>query len=138
MNDKQQWTHIWLRRILAKMPGGVFIQVHNGPDEAMAHLLAGDHLLGVYAPSEATQEQIVYVAERGIVFFEQGWHLLPYRSIARATIDLTGTSKMAAEKVQIVRDDGTKCIVTIVGGGPHHRDVFEFVRFLSRTADAHR
>lgn len=138
MIDKHQWTDIWVRRTLARMPGRAFIQVHTGPDEVMAHLSAGDHLLGVYAPSGATQEQSVYVAEQGIVFFEQGWHFLPYRSIARVTVDLTGTSKMAAERAKIVRDDGTTCIVTIVGGGPRHRDVFEFVRFLSRTADAHR
>jgi hypothetical protein len=138
MIDKQKWTYIWMRRTLARIPGGAFTEVHDGRDEVMAHLLAGDHLLGVYAPSEATQEQRVHVAEQGIVFFEQGWHFLPYRSIARVTVDLTGISKMTAERARIVRDDGTECIVTIVGGGRHHRDVFEFVRFLSRTADAHR
>ena len=138
MIDKQQWTSIFMRRTLARMSGGVFIQVDSGPDEVMAHLLAGDHLLGVYAPSEATQEQRVYVAEQGIVLFEQGWHFLSYKSIARVTVDLAGTTKMAAERARILRHDGTECIVTIVGGGPRHRDVFTFVGFLSKSADAHR
>lgn len=138
MVDKQQWTNIFMRRKLVRMSGDSFVQVDGGPDEIMAHLLAGDHLLGVYAPSEATQEQRVYVTEQGIVFFEQGWHFLPYRSIARVTVDLAGTTKMAAERARIARHDGTECVVTIVGGGPRHRDVFTFVGFLSRTADAHR
>jgi hypothetical protein len=138
MIDKQQWTNIFMRRSLVRMAGGVFTQVDSGPDAVMAQLLAGDHLLGVYAPSQATQEQRVYVAEQGIVFFEQGWHFLPYRSIARITVDLAGTAKMAAERARVLRDDGTTCIVTIVGGGPRHRDVFTFVGFLSRTAAAHR
>jgi hypothetical protein len=80
MIDNQQWTHIWVKRTLARIPGGAFVQAHSGRDEVMAHLAAGDHLLGVYAPREATQEQEqhVYIAERGIVFFEQGWHFLPH------------------------------------------------------------
>jgi hypothetical protein len=138
MMDKPQWTRIFMRRKLVRMSGGVFFQVDSGPDDVMAHLPAGDHLLGVYAPSEATQEQRVYVAEQGIVFFEQGWHFLPYTSIARVTVDLAGSTKMAAERARIVRHDGTECIVTIVGGGPSHRDVFTFVGFLTSTADVHR
>ena len=136
MIDKQQWTDIWVKRTLARMSGGVFTRVHSAREE-VAHLLAG-HLLGVYAPSGATPQQCVYVAEHGIAFFEQAWQFLPYERIARVTLDLAGITKMVAERALITRDDGTRCIVTIVGGGPRHRDVFEFIRFLSRTADAHR
>ncbi|MCE9576178.1 MAG: hypothetical protein K8W52_23720 [Deltaproteobacteria bacterium] len=82
-------------------------------------------------------KQSIVITELGMVFCDHVWRFVAFAQVRSFRLVSDGLEKLAMSDLRL-DVDGAPVVLRVAGGGPKHRDVFEFYRFVRGAMHAHR